>query len=102
MGGGSFKSAAISHSMPWENYKLTWIGGKRQYLHRYLMEQHLGRELLPEEIVSFFDGDSKNVAITNLVLMTREELAARTGGRRKAVSPVPSPRVPPTPNAAVE
>lgn len=36
--------------------------------HRYVMEQHLGRELLPGETVHHIDGDRGNNALTNLQL----------------------------------
>lgn len=38
---------------------------------RYLMEQHLGRELLPEEHVDHVDGDATNNALENLQLLTQ-------------------------------
>ena len=49
-------------------------GTKRtQSYPRYLMEQHLGRELLPEETVDHIDNDFTNDDISNLQLLTLVE-----------------------------
>lgn len=40
---------------------------------RVLMEQHLGRELLPEETVDHIDNDFSNDAIENLQVLSRVE-----------------------------
>lgn len=40
---------------------------------RYLMEQHLGRELLPEETVDHIDNDFTNDSISNLQILTLKE-----------------------------
>ncbi len=46
---------------------------------RYLMANHLGRDLLPEETVDHIDGDFTNDAIENLQILTREENSAKEG-----------------------
>lgn len=54
---------------------------KQQLLHRHVMEQHLGRELLEEEQVHHKDGNKINNDIKNLEIMTCAEharLHART------------------------
>lgn len=40
---------------------------------RYLMEQHLGRELLPNEDVHHIDGDRTNDVIENLIVLDHVE-----------------------------
>lgn len=44
-----------------------------QKVHRQIMEKHLGRKLLPEEIVHHKDEDKLNNDIENLEVMTRAE-----------------------------
>lgn len=45
---------------------------------RYLMEQHLGRELLPEQTVDHIDEDFTNDDLSNLRLISREENSKRS------------------------
>lgn len=47
--------------------------GKRVYLHRWTMEQHLGRPLRTDEHVHHRDGDPENNALINLQLTTNRE-----------------------------
>lgn len=56
-----------------KSYKCIWINGKQKRLHRYIMELHLKRELLPHEIVHHIDGDKWNNAISNLELTNRKD-----------------------------
>ena len=42
-------------------------------MHRVVMENYLGRLLLPQEVVHHIDGNKKNNSIENLQLLTREE-----------------------------
>lgn len=39
--------------------------------HRYVMAQHLGRELLKNEVVHHIDGNKQNNSITNLQVLKR-------------------------------
>lgn len=59
-------------------------GGK--YLHRVVMEQHLGRELLPDEHVHHKDGNVLNNDISNLELTSNSshrKLHAKSQQRNK-------------------
>jgi hypothetical protein len=80
-----------SHDMPKgfyvsEGYYVYTPSGKtedRVYHHRYVMEQHLGRELRSDEIVHHKDGDKLNNDISNLEIMTRAEHARHHHGDRQ-------------------
>lgn len=50
-------------------YYVIGANGKKYKYHRYIMEQHLQRELLPEEVVHHIDGNKTNNDINNLQLM---------------------------------
>lgn len=54
-------------------YKRIYINGQRFALHRYVMEQHLGRKLLESEHVHHIDGDKSNNDISNLQVMDIKE-----------------------------
>jgi hypothetical protein len=45
------------------------------YRYRWVMEQHLGRELSPDEVIHHIDGDKTNDDLSNLQLMTQSEHA---------------------------
>lgn len=49
--------------------------GKRKQVfeHRLVMEKHLGRKLLPNEVIHHKDGDGLNNALENLELMEQSE-----------------------------
>lgn len=54
-------------------YRRGTVDGRRLLEHRYVMEQHLGRRLLPEEIVHHRDGNKANNALDNLLLTNPSE-----------------------------
>ena len=75
---GVIKSKKISgkNHPRWKEHKqkpkkYLWKGS--QYLHRYLIEQHLGRKLRTDEVVHHINGDTLDNRIENLKLMTKSE-----------------------------
>ncbi len=94
------------HSKKMKGNKFGWMGGKhkdsRGYVwiycpdhpyavntyvreHRLIMEKHIGRVLLPTEVVHHIDGNLENNEIQNLMLFTSQakhnELHRGKGGR---------------------
>jgi hypothetical protein len=66
-----------------------WIGDKqiRVKQHRWIMEKHLGRALLPNEDVHHKDGDKQNNAIENLEVIDHALHTILTHtGRRAALT----------------
>lgn len=54
-------------------YKTIQVGRLRMKLHRYIMQQHIGRQLLPTEIVHHINFDHLDNRIANLQIMSRKE-----------------------------
>lgn len=56
-----------------QGYKMIGKSKNRKAEHRQVMEEYLGRELSPNEIVHHIDGNKLNNDISNLVLTTRAD-----------------------------
>ncbi len=59
--------------------------GKRVYLHRWIMEQHIGRPLLRSEHVHHIDGNPEHNALDNLHLTTSSKHLKMHYQHRKAI-----------------
>lgn len=51
-----------------DGYEVVKINGEKKRLHRYVMEQYLGRKLLPSEVVHHKDENKTNNNIDNLII----------------------------------
>lgn len=54
-------------------YEKVWVDKKTKLLHRHLMEQLVGRELLWDEVVHHKNGNKLDNRIENLEIMSRAE-----------------------------
>ena len=71
----------VTKQKQWErNYRLSgkrkkyawiWVDNRSKPLHRYLLEQKLGRQLLRDEEVHHLDGNPLNNELSNLAIMLR-------------------------------
>jgi hypothetical protein len=52
-------------------YKHKRINGKKNSVHRHIMEAHLGRELTTDEHVYHLNGNPDDNSIENLVVITK-------------------------------
>lgn len=65
----------MRHNAKMKSYKTIWINEEKKQvrLHRYLMEKHIGRRLLPSELVHHINEDIHDNRIENLEILTRAE-----------------------------
>lgn len=61
-----------------KKYAYMTICKKKKRVHRHVMEAHLGRELSQNEHVYFRDGDTSNLDIDNLVIITKNSRKVKT------------------------
>ncbi len=73
------------HKSKDSGYRIVYHNGKRYPEHRFVMEQHLGRPLLTEEVVHHIDGNRANNVISNLVILTASEHSSITGKGNSAI-----------------
>lgn len=62
-----------------DGYVRVAVNGKRVLKHRLLMEKHLGRPLLPNEVIHHLDGNNENNNIDNLTVITQSIHASHHG-----------------------
>jgi len=71
-------------------YKTKTVGGVEKFIHRIVMEEHLGRKLLTKEHVHHIDGNPENNNVNNLIVCSPQEhkiIHAKQDMRRDGFDP---------------
>lgn len=63
-------------------YRVVTVLGRKVREHRHIMEQHLGRKLLPHEDVHHINGDKTDNRVENLELLSHGAHFVITNGER--------------------
>ncbi len=58
--------------MALNQYDYKTLNGKKQPIHRHVMEEHLKRSLEPEEHVYHVNGDSRDNRLENLIIIRKK------------------------------
>jgi len=54
-----------------KKYPYITINKQKMRLHRYIMQKHLGRDLLPSEHIYHLNGDETDNSIENLIIIRK-------------------------------